>query len=136
MRFINDPGSEVRDVYALVKDEFTGASEVKLVGTENIQSYIDSFADSCNVANIVSRAVCGDDSLLNAVNGVYGDFTNYPSTLADALNSIVRSQETFDNLPDDVRSKFNNSYVDFANYVSSDSFVANLNSSEVVDNES
>ena len=51
---------------------------------EDRQAYIDSFKDDCGVYNVLKKyAITGDVSLLNRVQGFYGDISDLP---VDELN--------------------------------------------------
>ena len=63
---------------------------IKKVGVRNIQEYIDSFKDECDIYKILERvAISGDSSLLNRKVGLFGDFVNLPDNLND-MNQYVK----------------------------------------------
>lgn len=106
-RFYCNAGSKVKKVY---EPTFTssGARVLICVGEEDLHGYIQSFKDQVDINSIIKRFELGDSSALDAQAGMFGDFRNCPSTLAEFLNLQNRAKLLFDRLPSDVRSTFNN----------------------------
>ena len=104
-------GSRFRQIREpLVKD---GKISVEVVGKEDLQDYINSFADSVDVDLIVARAVNGDPDALNQRQAMYGDFTQFPKTYAEMLDKMIQGQTLFESLPLDVRNRFDNNVYTF-----------------------
>lgn len=55
------------------------------VGEFDLQAYINSFESETDVAKLVERYKAGDMQALNRVQKVYGDVTEIPSHLGEAL---------------------------------------------------
>lgn len=104
-------GSRIREIREpLLKD---GKISVEVVGKEDIQDYINSFADSVDIEKIVARAMNGEPELLDQRKGFYGDFTEYPKTYAEMLDRVIQAQNIFEKLPLEVRNRFNNDPAQF-----------------------
>lgn len=104
-------GSRIREIREpVVKD---GKWSVEVTGKEDFQDYIESFSDSCDIENIVRRAINGDDSALNQRFGAYGDFTVYPKTYAEALEKMIAANNLFLSLKPEVRAVFDNDIFTF-----------------------
>lgn len=71
-----------------------------------IYDLIQSHREECEIENIIRRAVEGDYNALNAVNGVFEDITNCPTSIAEAQQHIINAKNEFDKLPKEVRAKF------------------------------
>lgn len=82
-------------------------------GETDLQDFIDSFAESQDINNIIARFVNGDMSAVNPNQGTYGDFTNVPNTYAEIFERVQHCKNVFDKLPVDLRDKFDNSYEKF-----------------------
>lgn len=67
---------------------------------------IQANREQCEIDNIIRRAVEGDYNALNAVNGIYTDITNCPSSIAEAQQFIIEAKKEFDKLPKEIKSKF------------------------------
>lgn len=71
-----------------------------------IYDLIQSHREECEIENIIRRAVEGDYNALNAVNGVFEDITNCPTSIAQAQQYIIDAKNEFDKLPKEVKAKF------------------------------
>lgn len=109
-RFFNNPGSSIRNVYKLKHSIVTNADELVKVGKENWQEYIQSYRDGCDLGVIQKRIMNGDIGLLNEKQGFYGDVSNAPDSLQEALNAKIVLEQTFDNLPEEAKNKFGSVY--------------------------
>lgn len=75
---------------------------------KKVETYalIQSHREECEIENIIRRSIEGDYNALNAVNGVYADITNCPSSIAEAQQYIINAKNEFDKLPKDIKAKF------------------------------
>lgn len=105
-RFFTHSGSPFREIYKEVFVKERNCFEPQVVGKENFQTYIQSFESSCDLAVIAQRVANGELGLLNSRPGIYGDFTQAPTTLAEVLQTRIDAKNMFNNLPEDVRKKF------------------------------
>ena len=108
----SNPGNPIHIIYAPVVDE-KGNIELVEKGIENTDDIINSYQDSCDINLIIARVEAGDLSALNANKGTYGDFTNLPKTYAEVLQLQINSKRVYDDLPIDVKQKFNNDFNNF-----------------------
>lgn len=83
----------------LVKDE-----------PENIYILIQSHAEEVKIENIIARAMAGDETALNKVQGQYMDTTKNPKNLADLQNTMIKMRQDFEKLPTEIKQKFDNDY--------------------------
>lgn len=72
----------------------------------DIYNLIQSHKEECEIENIIRRATEGDYNALNAVDGVFADITNCPSSIAEAQQYIINAKQEFEKLPKDVKAKF------------------------------
>lgn len=108
-RFYSDAGREERPVYQS-KLNADGTIDVKVVGYNNVQEEIDSYAESCSIELIVSRCTRGDYSGLSVKQGSYTDVTQFPKTYAEVLQQVIDGRNLFDSLSKEVREKFGNDF--------------------------
>lgn len=89
--------------------------ELKLVesGKDDIKQMINSFRDSTDMSFILQRLAVGDSSVLSQRPGMFGDFTQMPTTYAEALQLVIDGRREFDVLPLDVKNSFNNDFRQF-----------------------
>ena len=108
------PKSEkIVDTYSLKIDKTTGKKELKVSGKTDIYEKIQESKDGTLLYNILERYTAGDIEVLNKRQGMYGDVTNLPTNLAEAQQLIIEAENTFKNLPIDIRREFNHSITEF-----------------------
>lgn len=105
-------GSPTKDVYTrFVNDD--GSVCFKVTGKHNLDAEIQSHRLDCDVNFLVQRYVQGDVSALDQVRGSFGDFTGFPKTYAEMLNSVHEAESAFMHLPVELRAKFDHSFEKF-----------------------
>lgn len=105
-RFFRKSGDGVRPVYQMVINVHNGESELKEVGKENYDQFIQSFAPSCDISVIAARVAAGEVELLNKRPGFFGDVSQMPETLAEILQTRIDAKRIYDNLAPDIKEKF------------------------------
>lgn len=116
-------GTEFESEYKLKVDK-EGRRNLEIVGETNVYAKIQSFKDSCDVNYILQRFASGDQSALSKVQGIYGDFTTVPTSLAELSQRVVDAENLFNNLPLNVREQFNYSPSEFFASIGSEKFNA------------
>lgn len=76
--------------------------------------------DECDINTIVRRFGLTGELPNNVRMPKYGDFTNV-TTYHDAMNAVIAANESFMQLPADVRSRFNNDAGAFVDFCSDES---------------
>lgn len=104
--------SKTRPVYSESIDN-NGHKKLVHVGETNIYEKIQSFKEETLIYNVLDRFNAGDIQAINKVKGMYGDFTEMPTTLMEAQNQLIKAERTFNELPIEVRAEFNHSYEQF-----------------------
>lgn len=105
--FVSNPGSAEHILYS-AKVLPDGSIQLKECGKENLHDIIQSYKDTTDMAYILAKLQSGDMSVINQRPAMYGDFTQYPKTLADALQLQIDSRNLFDRLPAEIKKKFDN----------------------------
>lgn len=108
--------------FALEINKDTGKKELVKSGATNIYDKIQAAKEETLVYNILDRFNRGDTEALNKIHGVYGNFTNMPTTLAEAQQQLINAENTFNDLPIDVRKEFNFSTSEFLASVTNGKF--------------
>lgn len=103
------PGSRLHTTYAPEYDK-DGVLNLKANGSVDTYLQIQSHADSVDINIILSRFANGEPDILTRYQTQYMDVTNMPKTLAGALNSVIVAERDFNELPVNVREKFNHSF--------------------------
>lgn len=74
----------------------------------NIYDRIQASREQTEIDTILRRATEGDYNALNMVNGQYIDVTGAPASLAEAQQFVIHAKNQFDELPKEIRAKFEN----------------------------
>ena len=99
-------GSRMRPRYR--KDCRENPPKLVKVGETDQYGFIQSFKDSCDIGRIVERAIAGDSSVLQRVQGVYTDCSDVPATMTELMNLGIIGKNAWDNLSEEVKAKFEN----------------------------
>lgn len=105
-KFACNPGSKFKTEYSPIVEK-DGSVTLRPVGKIDFHAYIQSFKDLTDIHYIVKKIANGDTSMLR-FDGVYGDFTKYPKTLAEVLQLQIDSNKLFNSLPVEIKQKFSN----------------------------
>lgn len=129
-KFVSCPGEQFRPVYTpeIGKD---GIISLVQTGVEDIQQYIDSFKDSCDISVMVQKFLAGDEAALTRGNPVFMDLLGAPKTLAEAYALNFRAEAAFNNLPSSIKEQFGNSFYRFLEDAGSDQWFSILKSDPV-----
>ena len=109
--FISSPGSPVKLIFTPAYED--GQIILNETGKFDISEFINSYADTTDMAFILSRLSAGDSSVLNVSQGFFGDASILPDDHRAALDTVISAQTYFDNLPKETREKFNDSFVEW-----------------------
>lgn len=98
--------------HVLYSSKVLPTGEISLVesGSEDIQDYINSFRDTCDMAYILAELSRGNEEVLHRSNAMYGDFTDVPTNLAEALQIMIDGETAFNKLPVKVKQSFDNNF--------------------------
>lgn len=107
-----DPGDPVKTLYGPIFDK-NGVMSLQEIGKHDLYGEIQSHADSVDINVLLARYAQGDVGALARVQGAYGDFTQMPSTFAEALNTMIAAEQYFMGLPVDVRAQFGHDFHQF-----------------------
>lgn len=108
--------------YSLQINLETGKKELKETGKTNIYEMIQASKEETLIYNILKRFQEGDIEALNKTQGIYGDFTNMPRTLAEAQQLLIDTEKSFNNLPIEIRREFNMSTSEYLASLSNGKF--------------
>lgn len=119
-----EAGKKVRLTFRWTYDDKGNKS---LVQDEEIDrdAEIQSYLEETKIENIINRAAF-DPSIAQKLYSQLNDsepqdFTNMPSTLAEAQNLMIQAEQTWDKLPREIKQKFDNDV---------DKFIANFGTVE------
>lgn len=109
--FISSSGSPVKILYTPAYED--GQIILNETGKFDIAEFIGSYAETTDMAFILSRLAAGDSSVLNVQNGFYGDSSLLSNDHRAALDTVISAQTYFDNLDKETRDKFHDNFVEW-----------------------
>lgn len=104
------------DIFELQIEKGTGKLELVKTGKTNVYEKIQASLESTLIYNILERYQNGDEEIiqkLQSMQGIFGDFTSTPKTLAEAQQILINASTKFEALPLEIRREFNNSTTEF-----------------------
>lgn len=113
-----EAGETVRRTYLWERNE----KGEKVLGLDEIidqQAEIDSYLEETKIENIIRRASIDPNiaaRIAPDLGGGIQDFTEMPHTLAELQNIMIRAEQIWDEVPKEIKLKFNN---DVDNFVAS-----------------
>lgn len=129
--YVSNSGDRDRIVYS-AKISPNGVIEVVPTGKEDFQSYIESFRSQTDMAYILKQLSLGNNAVLNQSSPSYGDYTQMPRSLSEAMQMQIDAERDFYKLPVDTRQKFNNNFREWCFTAGTDEWYEKMN---LVNNE-
>lgn len=105
-----EAGESVRRTYLWERNE-EGERVLKLDQIIDQQAEIDSYLEETKIENIIRRASIDPDiaeRIAPNLGGGIQDFTEAPHTLAELQNIMIRAEQIWDEVPKDIKIKFDN----------------------------
>ena len=102
-----ESGDRVRDTYKWAKDE-TGKKYLMHDADIDRQAEIESYADECDIKNIVARASFDPvfaQSLAQGSTGQYADITDYPETIHELKRRADAAGKTVEEINEQLKQK-------------------------------
>lgn len=105
-----EAGETVRRTYLWERNE-KGEKVLRLDQTIDQQAEIDSYLEETKLENIIRRASIDPDIAARIkpdIGGGIQDFTEAPQNLAELQNIMMRAEQIWDEVPKDIKIKFDN----------------------------
>lgn len=109
VRVLSIAGSGEKDTFSPVFDDKGNWHLVK-TGKKDLYGEIQSHAESVDINVLVKRFQKGDVDVFSRMQGIYGDFSDMPETMIEAVNRIEQGRINFMQLPPEIREHFDNSF--------------------------
>lgn len=107
-RFYCSSGDPVKvEYYKTIDDD--GHEFLKECGKINLYEEIQSHKDSVDINSILERYAAGDPNALQKRQGMFGDFSDAPTSLVEVIQYVNAAERVFMDLPVAVREQFDNS---------------------------
>lgn len=118
------PGDMYLDVYQ--EENTKKGKEILKTGKTCVYDMIQADLEQSKIENILHKVAMGDLSVLNQREGFYVDATEYPKNLMEAQNIIIKAQNEFNEMPQEVRELFHNSPDEYVEMMGTKEFVERL----------
>ena len=105
-----EAGESVRRTYLWERNE-KGEKVLKLDQIIDQQAEIDSYLEETKIENIIRRASIDPNiaaRIAPDLGGGIQDFTEAPHTLAELQNIMIRAKQIWDEVPKEIKLKFDN----------------------------
>lgn len=105
-----EAGESTRNTYLWARNE-KGEKELKLDQIIDQQAEIDSYLEETKLENIIRRASIDPNiaaRIAPDIGGGIQDFTEAPRTLAELQNIMIRAEQIWDEVPKEIKLKFDN----------------------------
>lgn len=105
-----EAGESVRRTYLWERNE-KGEKVLKLDQIIDQQAEIDSYLEETKIENIIRRASIDPNiaaRIAPELGGGIQDFTEMPHTLAELQNIMIRAEQIWDEVPKEIKLKFDN----------------------------
>lgn len=105
-----EAGEGVRRTYLWEQNE-KGEKVLKLDQVIDQQAEIDSYLEETKIENIIRRASIDPniaERIAPELGGGIQDFTESPQTLAELQNIMIRAEQIWDEVPKEIKYKFDN----------------------------
>lgn len=110
-----EAGESVRRTYLWERNE-KGEKVLRLDQTIDQQAEIDSYLEETKLENIIRRASIDPDIAARIrpdIGGGIQDFTEAPQNLAELQSIMMRAEQIWDEVPKEIKLKFNNDVDEF-----------------------
>ena len=120
VRFYSNAGSQLADKHAIRIDDFGHKTLVKTGEQTNIYLKIQSHVDECDIEILLARSEVEGYEILDRKAASYGDVTTAPKSLLEAQIMLQDQENEFNQLPLEIRKKFNFSFSEYIAEASKD----------------
>lgn len=123
-----DPGENIRRTYLWERNE-KGEKILKLDQIIDQQAEIDSYLEETKLENIIRRASIDPNiaaRIAPELGGGIQDFTEMPHTLAELQNIMIRAEQIWDEVPKEIKLKFENNVDKFISSFGTEEWAKNL----------
>ena len=123
-----EAGENVRRTYLWERNE-KGEKVLKLDQIIDQQAEIDSYLEETKIENIIRRASIDPniaERIAPELGGGIQDFTEAPHTLAELQNIMIRAEQIWNDVPKEIKLKFDNDVDKFITSFGTDEWAENL----------
>ena len=125
-RYYCSSGSIYENEYQEEIDKKSGKKKLVCIGKKNVYEIIQQDLESTKIENILHKLAVGDLSVLRQAELTYVDEKDFPHSLMEAQNIVIKAKQEFAKMPVEVRKLFNNSAEQYVSEIGTDDFIKKL----------
>lgn len=115
-------GSRYENLYQEEIEKKTGRKHLIKVGETCVYNKIQEDLESSKIENIIHKLAMGDLSVLKEAKLTYVNEEDFPKSLMEAQNIVVRAKSEFDKFPEEVKEIFHNSPEEYVSEIGTEEF--------------
>lgn len=119
-------GSRYEKEYQEQIDKKTGSKKLICIGKKDVYALIQSDLDSTKIENILHKLAVNDFSVLRQAELTYVDEKDFPHSLMEAQNIVIKAKQEFEKMPVEVKKLFNNSPEQYVSEIGTDDFIKKM----------
>ena len=119
-------GSPYENLYQEEINKKTGNKHLVKVGKKDVYAEIQVDLEQSKIENIIQRLAMGDLSVMKKAQLTYVDEGEFPHSLMEAQNIVVKAKAEFDKFPKEVRDLFHNSPEEYVSQIGTEEFFKKL----------
>lgn len=125
-RFFCSNGSEYETTYQEQIDKKSGGKKLIPTGKTHVYAMIQEDLEQSKIENIIHKIAMGDLSVFKQAKLTYVDADDFPQSLMEAQNIVIKAKEEFNKMPREVRELFHNSPEEYVSQIGTEEFIDKL----------
>lgn len=125
-RFYCSSGSRYENLYQEEIEKKSGRKHLVKVGKTCVYDKIQEDLEPSKIENIIHKLAMGDLSVLKQAELTYADADDFPKSLMEAQNIVIKAKNEFNKFPEEVKKLFNNSPEQYVSEMGSDEFIKKM----------
>lgn len=125
-RYHCSAGTRFENDYQEQINKKTGCLELVKIGKKNIYELIQQDLESTKIENILHKLAIGDYSVLKQAELTYVDESDFPKSLMEAQNIVIKAKQEFESFPVEVKKLFNNSAEQYVSEIGTKEFLEKM----------
>lgn len=124
--FYCSAGSRYENVYEEELEKKSGRKHLVKTGQTCVYDIIQADLEQSKIENIIHKIAMGDLSVFREARLTYVDADDYPKSLMEAQNIVIKAKSEFAKFPAEVRNLFNNSPEQYVSEMGTKEFIEKL----------
>lgn len=125
-RYHCSAGSRYENTYQEEIEKKSGKKHLVITGKTCVYDMIQEDLEASKIENIIHKLAMGDYSVLKEAKLTYADADDFPKSLMEAQNIVVKAKTEFDKFPTEVKKLFNNSPEAYVSEMGTDEFIKKM----------